>query len=411
MARATIGRAAVERGAAVRAALGRSPGLKTPSPKRLTRSKTAAKVKAATLEAVEESAESSRKPPASKAKGKGSSKLAPVGGGAVKESAGGAPSRPVRRSKSASVNERNSKAKAPPRVPALDKGKGKQKQVDPLEVLEKEERTTVDSVYTQVKTTTKGKGKLVEIPEESDPSSDEDEERAAESDATEIVDESELMGKISNTEARKQEPVQPTYPEEDLDPSVLIPKMNALVKEDIADLKMINQLEDMLKQVDKDIRSILHGCQRERLFRDRLETFLRYCVLNNHPDSKYNEVTVRAGGRLDNGWTLDQVWSGGGVVVQWGPKDERLATEDDEEEYWERDDEAIQKDLDELMSDSDEEPEPIQGEGQAAEKLGGSGNVPGDKPASQPSPSPSRKRPRDIEEEEVAPPARRIRDC
>ncbi len=35
----------------------------------------------------------------------------------------------------------------------------------------------------------------------------------------------------------------------------------------------------------------------------------------------------------------------------------------------------------------------------------------GDKPASQPSPSPSRKRPRDIEEEEVAPPARRIRDC
>ncbi len=38
-----------------------------------------------------------------------------------------------------------------------------------------------------------------------------------------------------------------------------------------------------------------------------------------------------------------------------GPKDERLATEDDEEEYWERDDEEIQKDLDELMSDSDEE--------------------------------------------------------
>ncbi len=190
---ATIGRAAVERGAAVRAALGRSPELKTPSPKRLTRSKAAVKVKAAALEAVEESAESSGKLPASKAKGKGSSRLAPVGGGAVKESAGGAPSRPARRSRSASVmaesiNERNSKAKAPPRVPALDKGKGKQKQVEPLEV--EEERTPVDSVYSQVKTTTKGKGKLVEIPEESDPSSDEDEERAAESDATEIVDES-----------------------------------------------------------------------------------------------------------------------------------------------------------------------------------------------------------------------------
>ncbi|KAK0454661.1 hypothetical protein EV421DRAFT_433044 [Armillaria borealis] len=287
MARATIGRATVERGAAVRAALGRSPELKTPSPKRLTRSK-AAKVKAAALETVEESAESSGKPPASKAKGKGSSKLAPVGGGAVKESAGGAPSRPVRRSRVASVlaesvNERNSKAKAPPRVTALDKGKGKQKQVE-------EERTPVDSVYTQAKTTTKGKGKLVEIPEESDPGSDEDEERAAESDATEIVDESEITGKISSAEARKQEPVQPTDPqEEDLDPSVLIPKMNALVKEDIADLKMINQLEDILKQVDKDIKSILHGCQRERLFRDRLETFLRYCVLNNHPDSKYND--------------------------------------------------------------------------------------------------------------------------
>ncbi len=192
---ATIGRAAVERGAAVRAALGRSPELKTPSPKRLTRSKAAAKVKATALEAVEESAESSGKPPASKARGKGSSKLAPVGGGAVKESAGGAPSRPVRRSRAASVvaesvNERNSKAKAPPRVPALDKGKGKQKQVEPLEVVEEEERTPVDSIYTQVETTTKGKGKLIEIPEESDPGSDEDEERAAESDATEIVDES-----------------------------------------------------------------------------------------------------------------------------------------------------------------------------------------------------------------------------
>ncbi|SJK97829.1 uncharacterized protein ARMOST_01084 [Armillaria ostoyae] len=407
MARATIGRAAVERGATIRAALGRSPELKTPSPKRLTRSK-AAKVKAAALEAVEESAETSGKPPASKAKSRRSSKLAPVGGGAAKESAGGAPSRPVRRSRAASVmaesvNERNPKAKAPPRVPALDKGKGKQKQVE-------EERTPVDPVYTQAKTTTKGKGKFVEIPEESDSGSDEDEERAAESDATEIVDESEITGKISSTEARKQEPVQPTDPqEEDLDPSVLIPKMNALVKEDIDDLKMINQLEDMLKQIDKDIKSILHGCQRERLFRDRLETFLRYCVLNNHPDSKYNDVTVQAGGRLDNGWTLDQVWSGGAVVVQWGPKDNRLATEDDEEEYWERDDEEIQKDLDELMPDSDEEPDSIE-EGQAAENSGGSGNVPRDKPPSQPL-SPSRKRPRDIEEEEVAPPARRIRDC
>ncbi|KAK0195727.1 hypothetical protein F5146DRAFT_1133176 [Armillaria mellea] len=372
MARATIGRAVVERGAAVRAALGRSPELKTPSPKRLTRSKAAAKVKAAALETVEENAESSGKPPASKAKGKGPAKLAPVGDGAAKESV---PSRPVRRSRAASVPvesvnaQRNLKAKPPPRVPALDKGKGKQKRVEPLEAVE-EERYPADEVYTQAKTTTKGKGKLIEIPEESDHSSDEDEERDADSDATEIVDESELIGKVSDTEARKQEPVQPTdTEEEDLDPSVIIPKMNALVQEDIADLKMINQLEDMLNQVDKDIKSILHGCQREGLFRDRLETFLRYCTFNNHPKSNPDDMPVQAGGILDNGWTLAEVWTGGGVLVEWGAEDHRLANEFEEEEYWERDNEEIQKDLDELMPDSDEEPESVEGEGQAGREF------------------------------------------
>ncbi|KAK0226235.1 hypothetical protein IW262DRAFT_1360630 [Armillaria fumosa] len=194
---------------------------------------------------------------------------------------------------------------------------------------------------------------------------------------------------------------------EDLDPSLIISRMNALVQEDIADLKMINQLEDMLDQVTKDTKSILHGCQRERLFRDRLETFLRYCTFNNHPDSKFSEVPIEAGGRLDNGWTLEQVWTGGGVVVPWGPNGNKLADEFEEEEYWQRNDEEIQKDLDYWMSDSDEESESIEGEEQAADNSGGPGNVPCDEPANQL--SPSRKRPREIEEEEEAPPARRIR--
>ncbi|KAK0484348.1 hypothetical protein EDD18DRAFT_1361358 [Armillaria luteobubalina] len=327
MAPATIERATVERGAAVRAALGWTPELKTPSRKRLTRSKVAK---------------------SSKAKGKGSSKPAPVGDGTVKESAGGAPSRPARRSRAASVkaesvNERSSTAKAPPRVTTLDKGKRKRRQVEPLEAVEEEERSPVDSVHTQAKTTTKSKGKLVEIPDEDDPSSDEDEdeERAAESDATEIVDESELTGKVSNTEARQRESVQPTDAEgEDLDPNQIIPRMNTLVQEDIADLKMINQLEDILDQVTKDTKSILHGCQRERLFRDRLETYLRYCTFNNHPDSKFGESKCGAGG---------------GVLIPWGPNDNRLADEYEEEEYWQRTDEEIQKDLDYWMPESEEE--------------------------------------------------------
>ncbi|KAK0212542.1 hypothetical protein DFS33DRAFT_36355 [Desarmillaria ectypa] len=430
MAGARIGQATIKRAADLRAALRRSPELKPPSSKRLQRSRAAgvAKVKTVDLEAVEESTESSTKQLAGSSTGPGASrgseasmprKLAPLGGGA--------PSISVRRSRAASamawpVGEGDSMAKGPPRAQALSKGKGTQKQVETLEA----------AGSAQSRTITKGKVKvkLIEATEESDRISAEDEERAAESDATEIVDGSENMVKIPNKKAGKREPIQPNNREDEvLDPNEIIPRMNALVKEDIADLQMIHQLQNSVNRVIKDATAILHGCRRETIFRTRLETFLRYCVFNNHPDSKNEEVTIQDKGRLDNGWTLEEMWDGGGVLIEYGPGDCRLADDEEEDElFWVLDDEELQKTIDRVLpkpddksevagekvdgeeGDAGDEGEESDGEGMSGGEQVDEENVTHDEPASQPS-SPSRKRSRDDNEEAIAHPARRIKVC
>lgn len=433
---ARLGRsAAIKEATALRAAFRRSPRQfsKSPSSKRRSRARGTTNVESAALEAVEETAESSEKqridlgagPPVSKSskalaqatvtKDLEPRKLSPLGSTAIKESASGSPSMPVRRSKAASVTVKtkakgivplktakktaavdsqpsvndDSAAKGLPHVSAVDKGK--RRQVETLEVVKEGAEGRDYSPLTST-SKAKGKGKIIE-------------------DVIEIVDESENTAvKPLRAKKGKPRPIEPNDPEAQvLDPSEIIPKMNALVKEDIADLNMINQLQSTVNRVIQDATGILEGCRKETLFRTRLETFLRYSVFNNNAESKARGGPSSPRGRLDTGWTLDEMWSGGAVLIEDPGYEWRLADEDEEEQFWELDDKEIKKIIDKVMpQDSSEEESGSSSEEESGDdELGDEEQVSDDEPASEQSSS-SRKRSRD-NEETIAHPARRIK--